>query len=343
MAVFKNSDEAIAYFKAHLEVKHATKNGAYTSGRTIKPDGDVNHSTGCAQPSPDVFFNQMNNANAGWGVNYILGDFHKGEGRVLEVLKPTTRPWGCGSGSNGSWNNSRVQWEVCEPAGHTYSGGTMIAYDAAKNKTYFDRMWKLLVALNVYVVKTYGFDVSHIADHAESYKAGYGTNHSDMGQWLPKHGKSMSALRAEVKEILNANPVEEKADAKPATGGTVYYVQVGAYKVRANADAQLAKLRKDGFDGILKLNGELYKVQIGAYSIKANAEAMANMLKSKGYSTCITTTGGKVVTASTKTVEELAKEVIAGKWGVGDARRKALTNAGYDYDAIQKKVNQLLK
>lgn len=343
MAVFKNADEAIAYFKAHLEVKHATKNGAYTSGRTIKPDGVVNHSTGCAQPSADVFFGQMNNANAGWGVNYILGDFNKGEGRVLEVLNPTTRPWGCGSGSKGSWNNSRVQWEVCEPAGHTYSGGTMIAYDAAKNKTYFDRMWKLLVALNVYVVKTYGFDVSHIADHAESYKAGYGTNHCDMGQWLPKHGKSMNALRAEVKEIINAKVETKKEPAKTSSGGTVYYVQVGAYKVKANAEAQLKKLRKDGYEGILKLSGELYRVQLGAYSIKGNAEAFANMLKTNGYSSCVTTAGGKTVTATTKTVEEIAKEVIAGKWGNGDARKKAIINAGYDYAEVQKKVNQLLK
>lgn len=46
---------------------------------------------------------------------------------------------------------------------------------------------------------------------------------------------------------------------------------------------------------------------------------------------------------STKTVEELAKEVIAGKWGNGTERREKLTAAGYDYSAVQKKVNELLK
>lgn len=44
-----------------------------------------------------------------------------------------------------------------------------------------------------------------------------------------------------------------------------------------------------------------------------------------------------------KTVDELAKEVIAGKWGNGADRKKRLTAAGYDYDAVQKKVNKLLK
>jgi len=44
----------------------------------------------------------------------------------------------------------------------------------------------------------------------------------------------------------------------------------------------------------------------------------------------------------TKSNEEIANEVIAGKWGNGDARKSALTNAGYDYNAIQSIVNQKL-
>lgn len=44
-----------------------------------------------------------------------------------------------------------------------------------------------------------------------------------------------------------------------------------------------------------------------------------------------------------KTVGELAREVINGKWGNGAARKTALTNAGYDYSAVQKRVNELLK
>ena len=43
-----------------------------------------------------------------------------------------------------------------------------------------------------------------------------------------------------------------------------------------------------------------------------------------------------------KSVDEIAKEVIAGKWGNGEARKTALTDAGYDYSAVQNKVNALL-
>nr|WP_288702133.1 GH25 family lysozyme [uncultured Romboutsia sp.] len=43
-----------------------------------------------------------------------------------------------------------------------------------------------------------------------------------------------------------------------------------------------------------------------------------------------------------KTVEELAREVIDGKWGNGEERKIKLTNAGYDYSAVQAKVNEIL-
>lgn len=43
-----------------------------------------------------------------------------------------------------------------------------------------------------------------------------------------------------------------------------------------------------------------------------------------------------------KTVDELADEVIAGKWDNGAERERLLTAAGYDYNAIQKRVNEKL-
>lgn len=48
------------------------------------------------------------------------------------------------------------------------------------------------------------------------------------------------------------------------------------------------------------------------------------------------------VKTAKKSVTEIAKEVIAGKWGTGTARKNALIKAGYDYNAVQKKVNELL-
>lgn len=44
-----------------------------------------------------------------------------------------------------------------------------------------------------------------------------------------------------------------------------------------------------------------------------------------------------------KSVDEVAREVIAGKWGNGVTRVRLLTKAGYNYYTVQKKVNELLK
>ena len=48
-------------------------------------------------------------------------------------------------------------------------------------------------------------------------------------------------------------------------------------------------------------------------------------------------------TTTKKSVDEIAREVIQGKWGNGTDRKNRLTNAGYNYAEVQKKVNQLLK
>lgn len=41
--------------------------------------------------------------------------------------------------------------------------------------------------------------------------------------------------------------------------------------------------------------------------------------------------------------EQIAKEVIAGKWGNGSTRKQKLMSAGYDYALVQQYVNKLLK
>ena len=40
-----------------------------------------------------------------------------------------------------------------------------------------------------------------------------------------------------------------------------------------------------------------------------------------------------------KDLDTVAKEVIDGKWGTGDARRIKLTSAGYTYTKVQARVN----
>ena len=44
-----------------------------------------------------------------------------------------------------------------------------------------------------------------------------------------------------------------------------------------------------------------------------------------------------------QSIDNIARDVIRGKYGNGPARQQALKAAGYDYDTVQKRVNELMK
>ncbi len=78
--------------------------------------------------------------------------------------------------------------------------------------------------------------------------------------------------------------------------------------------------------------------------------AVGNIGKKSGYNTRTWTKHGKLpwvtyiaeAKPAKKTVEEVARDVIAGKYGSGTERKKRLKAEGYDPAVIQAKVNELL-
>lgn len=80
----------------------------------------------------------------------------------------------------------------------------------------------------------------------------------------------------------------KKTTAKPKITGKMYYVQVGAFRNKKNADVLFKKVKNDGFDAYIKVEGGLYKVQLGAFSVRKNADSLAAKAKKKGYSVYIT-------------------------------------------------------
>ena len=124
-------------------------------------------------------------------------------------------------------------------------------------------------------------------------------------------------------------------DTRPQPEKVLYRVQTGAFRNKAGAEALLQQVKAKGFDTyMVKVNG-LYKVQVGAFAQKSNAIAMAAKLKAAGFSTYVVSGGGK-------SVEEIAREVLQGKWGNGANRKARLEAAGYDYAEVQAKVNTLV-
>lgn len=85
------------------------------------------------------------------------------------------------------------------------------------------------------------------------------------------------------------------------------------------------------------------KSQKGAYASLENAKECCQKAGA-GYSV-FDNKGNVVYTykkVATKSIEELAREVIAGKWGNGTDRKNRLEAAGYDYKKVQAKVDELL-
>ena len=65
--------------------------------------------------------------------------------------------------------------------------------------------------------------------------------------------------------------------------------------------------------------------------------------KTTGTASGVSKGTSSTTTSAKKSVDVIAKEVIAGKWGAGEERKKKLTAAGYNYNTVQAKVNELMK
>ena len=322
-----------------------TNNPCYKAGKTIAVKGLMLHSVGCPQPSALVFVNNWNKSTYDRACVHAFIDGNTGV--IYQCLPWSHRGWHGGGASN----NTHIGVEMCEPACIKYtSGSNFTCSDTATAKAVVKRTYEAAVELFAFLCKQYNLDPladGVIISHREGHAHGIASNHGD-----PEHlwnglkmGYTMDGFKKAVAAAMK--PAEETKPAAPAEPAkTLYRVQTGAFTKKANATALAEKLKKAGFDTYIVQSGKYYKVQVGAYSVKANASAMADKLKKAGFDTYITTKGGTAVAAEApakKSVDEIAREVIAGKWGNGATRKQKLTAAGYDYSAVQKRVNELLE
>ena len=319
-----------------------TENDCYKSGRKIKPTGIMVHSTGANNPrlkryvGPDDGLlgentngNHWNKSGLSKCVHAFIGKLEDGTIATYQVLPWDHRGWHAG----GDANNTHIGFEICE--------------DGLTDPVYFSKVYQEAVDLCVYLCKMFGLTEKDIICHSEGHDQGIASNHGDVMHWFPKHGKSMDTLRAAVKAQLGGVQIPKE----PELVGTIYRVQVGAFSKKANATRKLEAVKAAGFEDamVFSVDGNLWRVQVGAYAVKSNAVKMQTKLAEAGFTGFVTTLSGKTETGASKpaapkkTVEEIAREVILGKWGNGAERRAKLTAAGYDYTEVQAAVNRLMK
>ncbi|MEG2456172.1 MAG: peptidoglycan recognition family protein, partial [Oscillospiraceae bacterium] len=177
-----------------------TENDCFVGGRTMVPRGVMVHSTGVAQPDVNVFLSSWNRPDFAACVHAFV---HR-DG-VVQTLPWTRRGWHCYKGPNGSGNNTHISFEICEPKGHTYDGGTMVGYDVAKNADYFSKVYRNAVELTAMLCTQYHLDPLEdgvVICHSEGCRRGIASNHADVEHWFPKHGKSMDNFRADVAQAM---------------------------------------------------------------------------------------------------------------------------------------------
>lgn len=123
--------------QTEFQMRLLTQSDCYQAGRTIVPRGVMVHSTGVAQPDPEVFLRRWDRP----GVDACVHAF-VAEDRVIQTLPWNWRGWHAGRGERGSANDTHISFECCEPAGHTYQGGEMVGYDPAVQRPYFERIYQ---------------------------------------------------------------------------------------------------------------------------------------------------------------------------------------------------------
>ena len=262
----------------------------------------------------NVFAPASRQASSNYGIGY--------DGRIGMYVEEKDRSW---CSSNAANDNRAITIEVAsntkEPYAVTdkaYAALIDLLVDICKRNGIKELVWSTNKADRVNHKNGCNMTVHRFA------------NKSCPGTYLyERHAQ----IASEVNKRLGSTNIKP-APEKPSGG--LYRVQTGAFKSKTNADAMLAKVKAKGFDTYMVKVGDLYKIQVGAFKVKANAEAMMKKLQAAGFSAFITTEEG-----AGKSVDELAQEVLQGKWGNGAERKKRLEAAGYDYAAVQKKVNQL--
>lgn len=213
-----------------------TKNDCYKAGRTITPKGIVVHSTAVNQKNVEAFTTQWNRSGVSKCVHAFIGLWN-GKLETVQTLPWNRRCWGCGKGPKGTYNDSYIQFEICE--------------DDTNGAEWFWSVYEQAVDLCVYLCKKYNISVANVVCHSEAHTRGYASNHADVMHWFPKHGKTMRDFREAVALKLDERKFDPNGLLTRGQAVTFLWKMAGAPVVSGTVPFRDVKKNKYYYDAVL--------------------------------------------------------------------------------------------
>ena len=141
--------------------------------------------------------------------------------------------------------------------------------------------------------------------------------------------------------------VENDAHVPKLGDAVVYDWQDNGVGDCTGAGDHIGIVTKAGATSFTVTEGNMTGGKVGTRTMSVNGRYIRRFI-TPDYADIARALGGASIPTDTapdtsgKSIEEIAKEVIAGKWGTGTDRRNRLQAAGYAYTTVQAKVNEIL-
>ena len=196
------------------------------------PKGLMLHSVGCAQPDASVFVKKWDKPNYKACAHAVID---ANSGTIMQTLPWNYRGWHCGSGDNGSANDTHIGVEMCESRYIKYTGhlADFEVLDKAKAQADAKRAYDAAVELFAMLCETYAIDpLTGIISHKEGGKKGVASGHVDPEHYWSGLGLNytMTTFRNAVKALVDRENV-------------IYRVQVGAFRNKTYAENFLRQVQ----------------------------------------------------------------------------------------------------
>lgn len=174
-----------------------TQSDCYRAAAPLSPSGIVVHSTGVDQKRIGAYTSQWDQPGVRACVHGFLGLDAAGGLCYTQTLPYGLRCWGCGAGPEGSFNDSHIQFEICE----TLDDGDWC-------RTTYAAALEVCARL----CAEFSIDPAAVVTHSEAHALGFASNHGDVTHWWSRFGLGMDGFRGALKKLLEDDRMQNNEE-----------------------------------------------------------------------------------------------------------------------------------